>query len=351
MTDKERGLGDAIDWSFAAGVGERLTRSEPPMSTYTRETVWQELSDAATRAEGPVRDYTRLDDAQAPPPTQVLDRPGWVRAAAASMADLTGAGAGTAPKRRPWTGKPAGAQAGAMLAYLSSSVLGQYDPFSRNLLLVAPNVVAVERILKVPPSDFRLWVCLHEVTHRVQFAHAPWMADLMREAAADLAESVDEPVGEVAARLGSAVRALRESNEDKPLAERGVLGVMRALQTEPQKRSLDRMLALGTLLEGHADHVMDGVGPAVVPSVARIRRAFDRRRNRNAGPVHRMIRILLGMDAKMAQYVHGKKFVDTVVAKVGTDAFNTVWSGPDALPDLREIDDPDAWIARVLGRP
>lgn len=238
--------------------------------------------------------------------------------------------------------------AGAMLAYLSSAVLGQYDPFSRTLLLVTPNVVAVERSLKVPTSDFRLWVCLHEVTHRVQFAEAPWMADLMRDAAGQLSAAVDEPIGDIAGRLVSAVRDLREP-EGKPMSQRGMLGLMRALQAEPQRESLDRMLALGTLLEGHADHVMDAVGPSVVPSVVRIRRAFDSRRRRSSNPIHRVVRILLGMDAKIAQYVHGKKFVDAVVAKVGMAQFNAVWSGPDALPTLGEIDKPDAWIARVLG--
>ena len=347
MTDKERALGDTIDWSFAAGVGVRLTRSEPAMSQYTRDAVHDELFSAAARAEGPVREHTRLADGIEPPPARVVDRPGWVRAAAASMADLTATSGGDTGGTRRWMGKPAGAQAGAMLAYLASAVLGQYDPFSRSLLLVAPNVVAVERALKVPPADFRLWVCLHEVTHRVQFAQAPWMADLMRAAAADLATAVEEPVGDVATRVVSAVKDLRTPG-DKPMSERGMLGVVRALQAQSQRESFDRILALGTLLEGHADHVMDGVGPAVVPSVTRIRRAFDNRRHRNSSPVHRLIRLVLGMDAKMAQYVHGKKFVDAVVAKVGMDAFNTVWSGPDALPDLAEIEDPDAWIARVL---
>ncbi len=347
MTGKERGLGDAVDWSFAAGVGVRLARSEPAMSQYTRDAVHEELFSAAARAEGPVREHTRLDDGTAPAPARVVDRPGWVRAAAASMADLTTAADSDRSGGPRWTGKPAGAQAGAMLAYLSSAVLGQYDPFSRSLLLVAPNVVAVERALKVPPADFRLWVCLHEVTHRVQFAQAPWMADLMRDAATELATAVEEPVGEVATRVVSAVKDLRTPG-DKPMSERGMLGIVRALQAQSQRESFDRILALGTLLEGHADHVMDGVGPAVVPSVARIRRAFDARRHRNSSPVHRLIRLVLGMDAKMAQYVHGKKFVDAVVAEAGMDAFNTVWSGADALPTLAEIDDPGRWIARVL---
>lgn len=109
------------------------------------------------------------------------------------------------------------------------------------------------------------------------------------------------------------------------------------------------MLVLGTLLEGHADHVMDAVGPAVVPSVATIRAAFDKRRQRKSNPVQRIIKMLLGMDAKMAQYVRGKAFVDAVVLKVGMEQFNTIWTGPETLPLLDEIDNPDAWVKRVLG--
>ncbi len=71
-----------------------------------------------------------------------------------------------------------GAEAGGLLALLSGKVLGQYDiaPGAEpRLLLVAPNIVAVERELGVVPADFRLWVCLHEETHRVQFTAVPWL--------------------------------------------------------------------------------------------------------------------------------------------------------------------------------
>src|SRR5690625_7934813 len=70
--------------------------------------------------------------------------------------------------------KVTGLEAGAVLAFLSTKVLGQFDPFWTGddvgrLLLVAPNIVQVERELKLDQRDFRLWVCLHEETHRVQF--------------------------------------------------------------------------------------------------------------------------------------------------------------------------------------
>ncbi|MDT0347843.1 zinc-dependent metalloprotease, partial [Streptomyces litchfieldiae] len=128
----------------------------------------------------------------------------------------------------------------------------------------------------------------------------------------------------------------------------GVLGLMRAVQAEPQRRALDQLLVLGTLLEGHADHVMDAVGPAVVPTVSTIRRRFDERRQRKQPPLQRVVRALLGFDAKISQYTRGKAFVDHVVGEVGMARFNTIWSSSDTLPLPDEIDEPQRWIERVL---
>ncbi len=343
-------LGGAVDWSLAAKAGIKLARGGPAMSRYTAETATAELAEASKRAELPVREVTGLADGLPVPAADVLDRAGWITAASRSMAHLTGAdpdGSGNLI-----VGKPAGLQAGAMLAYLSSAILGQYDPFTGEhgtLLLVTPNIVSVERSLRLNPSDFRLWVCLHEVTHRVQFSSSPWLAEYMKESVETLGATVDESMTDVVGRLAAELRSRKEPDSSDGATAGGIIGLLRASQAEPQRDALDRMLVLGTLLEGHADHVMDAVGPAVVPSVATIRAAFDKRRKRKSNPVQRIIKMLLGMDAKMAQYVRGKAFVDAVVLKVGMEQFNTIWTGPETLPLLDEIDNPDAWVKRVLG--
>jgi coenzyme F420 biosynthesis associated uncharacterized protein len=240
-----------------------------------------------------------------------------------------------------------------VLAFISSGILGQYDPFATNggeLLLVYPNVIAVERQLRVSPADFRLWVCLHEVTHRVQFKANPWLAEHMARSLAVLTDETDQDVSQVVGRLGEFVRVRRNGNENgsaEPNSE-GVLGLLRAIQSEPQRKALDQLLVLGTLLEGHADHVMDAVGPAVVPSVATIRRRFNERRQRRQPPLQRVIRALLGFDAKLSQYTRGKAFVDHVVSEVGMNRFNTVWTGPETIPLPTEVDEPQRWIDRVL---
>lgn len=346
-------LGNTVDWRFAAAVGERLARPGPPSTEYTRRQVIGELMRAAEKAEPPVREVTGLIAGGAVPPARVLDRPAWVRAAAESMRAMTN---GSDKPRGFLTGRVTGAQTGAVLAFVASGILGQYDPFAAadggggigGLLLVYPNVIAVERQLRVDPSDFRLWVCLHEVTHRVQFTANPWLAGYMQEALGLLTREPADDLGQVVSRLADFVRNRGDSSDDSGGHVSGILGVVRAVQSEAQRRALDQLLVLGTLLEGHAEHVMDAVGPVVVPSVATIRRRFDERRGRRQPPLQRLLRALLGFDAKLSQYTRGKAFVDEVVGRVGMKRFNTIWTGPQTLPLPAEIENPQRWIDRVL---
>ena len=343
-------LGRSVDWQFAGTVGARLARPGPPATDYTRRQAIDDLARAARAAEAPVRDVTRLSSDDAVPEARIVDRAQWIRSAAASMRVMTG---GTDQPGRIITARAAGAQTGAVLAFVSSGILGQYDPFASgqagatgSLLLVYPNVIAVERQLRLVPADFRLWVCLHEVTHRVQFTANPWLAGHMSRALSVLTADGGDGVGTVVGRLANFVKARREPSRNAEPA--GIVGLLRAMQSEPQRAALDQLLVLGTLLEGHADYVMDAVGPAVVPSVQLIRRRFDDRRQHKHPPLQRLVRALLGVDAKLSQYTRGRAFVDQVVDRVGMARFNAVWSGPETLPLPDEIENPARWIDRVL---
>jgi coenzyme F420 biosynthesis associated uncharacterized protein len=339
-------VGRAVDWGFAATVGQWLARPGPPSTDYTRRQAIENLAAAAKAAEPSVRDVTGLHTDAVVPEARIIDRPEWIRAAADSMRAMTG---GTDKPRGAISGRIAGAQTGAVLAFVATGILGQYDPFNDGgtLLLVYPNVIAVERQLRLEPSDFRLWVCLHEVTHRVQFTANPWLSGYMSQALGVLTTDSSDDLTQVVSRLAEFARSRGDSAQADPNSA-GILGLLRAVQSEPQREALDQLLVLGTLLEGHADHVMDAVGPVVIPSVSTIRARFDERRNRKQPPLQRLLRALLGIDAKLSQYTRGKAFVDHVVDRVGMARFNTVWTSPETLPRPIEIEYPQRWIDRVL---
>jgi coenzyme F420 biosynthesis associated uncharacterized protein len=320
----------------------------------------------------------------------VVDRPGWVQA------NADGFKVATAPmmrkvldEREPGRiaqavgSKVTGVEVGGLLGFLAGKVLGQFDPFwpgdgsggsngrperttgpttgptdtqpdpgvgkevvpsaVGRMLLVAPNIVHVERELGVDPHDFRLWVCLHEETHRVQFTAVSWMRDHLHNEIRALIDATEFDVSRLAgmARDGmEQVGRLMRGDEDVSLID--------VFQTRAQREIVDRITATMSLLEGHADVVMDGVGPEVIPSVAVIREKFNQRR-KGGGSLDQLLRRLLGFDAKMRQYRDGAAFVRGVVDRVGMDGFNRVWTSPNTLPSKAEIGDPAAWVRRVHG--
>lgn len=286
----------------------------------------------------------------------VVDRSSWARANAQVFSRLVPAP--LRPQAPTVAGYAGASQVAGVLALLSSKVLGQFDPFTRagsrgRLLLVAPNILTVERDMGADPADFRLWVALHEQTHALQFAAAPWLADHLRERAERLLEltkdsdddGAPDRLGDIVGRVTDILRdALRDGGKglDSGPALAGVLG-------REQAQVVKEVGAVMALLEGHADVTMDAVGPRVVPSVASIRKRFDARRGPVGSPFQRVLRRLLGLDAKLAQYRDGAAFVRGVEKEAGRNAVNAVFSGPQALPSAREIADPRAWVRRVLG--
>ncbi len=340
---------EMVDWQLAVTLGSRIAGSGPVVSQDEAAATVAELRAGADRSTAYVRGFTGLEAGERTAPVLVVDRPAWIQANADGFATLLSPVIDKMTERRGPPGaftqavgsRITAAEVGGLLGFMSSRVLGQFDPFfepNGRLLLVAPNIVHVERELDVDPADFRLWVCLHEETHRVQFTAVPWMRDHLFAEIGKLAETVEPQrlLDDGLKRISEAVR-----NGGKGVSLLDLLG------SPEQKQILERVTAVMSLLEGHADVVMDGVGPEVIPSVGTIRRRFDERRQ-GVGTLDRILRKLLGVEAKMAQYRDGARFVRAVVDKVGMSEFNTVWAAPDNLPTKTEIDDPDAWIARVL---
>ncbi|MFJ3922837.1 zinc-dependent metalloprotease [Streptomyces sp. NPDC090022] len=365
------GGAEMVDWNLAVATATRLVRPGPEVGRDEARAVVAELRGHARTSERHVRDFTRMvpeGAAVEDTPVLVVDRAGWVRANVAGFRELLGPLLGRMQERRGATpggavlgvvgGKVTGVELGMLLSFLASRVLGQYETFAPvardlpggsgggRLLLVAPNVVHVERELEVSPHDFRLWVCLHEETHRTQFTAVPWLRDhLQGEIQAFLGATDMDPMT-VLERLREAAQALAGARPDGERGEEG-RSLVELVQTPEQREILGRLTAVMSLLEGHADYVMDGVGPQVVPSVAEIREKFQKRRATGAGRLDVALRRLLGLDAKLRQYRDGERFVRAVVEDVGMDGFNRVWTSPNTLPTKAEIARPSDWVARV----
>ncbi|WP_031077395.1 zinc-dependent metalloprotease [Streptomyces sp. NRRL S-118] len=367
------GGAEMVDWSLAVATATRLVRPGPEVSRDEARAVVAELRRHAKASEEHVRAYTRMIPEGHEPedtPILVVDRPGWIRANVAGFRELLKPLLEKMQERRAASpggavlgavgGKVTGVELGMLLSFLASRVLGQYETFAPatrelpagehgggRLLLVAPNIVHVERELDVAPHDFRLWVCLHEETHRTQFTGVPWLRDHLQGEIQSFLSATDVDPMTVLERLREAAQTLAGARPEGEEDEDGGRSLVELVQTPEQREILGRLTAVMSLLEGHADYVMDGVGPQVVPSVAEIREKFQQRRARGASRLDLALRKLLGLDAKLRQYRDGEKFVRAVVDEVGMDGFNRVWTSPNTLPTKAEIAKPADWVARV----
>ena len=341
-----------VDWSLARKSGRRFAPSGPSLDLREARAVVAQLRDHAQEAREHVQAITGLH-AKPGHPAVVVDRAEWIDSNVAAMGEVLALwpGAHERHEEASATAQAIGPRAnavqlGAALGWLSGKVLGQYEALADpgRLLLVAPTIVDVQRTLEVDRRDFGLWVCLHEETHRVQFGAVPWLADHFRGLIAKaLAAFDDSSFGD---RLFAIIGEVLEA-----FVQRRTPDVISAAQTPEQRVVLDEITGLMSVLEGHADVVMDEVDTAIIPTVAEIRRRFDGRRASQASVrgADSLWRKALGMDAKMAQYREGALFVRALMDDGGMATVNRVWDNPGNLPSIEEVRDPSAWLTRIRG--
>jgi coenzyme F420 biosynthesis associated uncharacterized protein len=240
-----------------------------------------------------------------------------------------------------------GAQVGALTGVLSQRVLGQYDiellnpEGSPRLLLVAPNIVQAARNLQVDRDQLTSWVAIHEVTHAAQFSGAPWLQGHLAGLMQDLIERT-----QVTVSAGDLIKALR-AGEIPALIERLRRGeVLRLTLGEARWALVERLQSTMSLIEGHAEHVMDAVGVEVLPALSQLREAMNRRRE-TRGKSWRILERLLGIELKMRQYEVGRRFCDAVVEREGPAVLARAFGSAEALPTAAELERPELWLART----
>jgi coenzyme F420 biosynthesis associated uncharacterized protein len=360
--DTPLGPRSGIDWNVAQRVGEMLADLGSPRSQFAGG-GWERRSSSqpggvqalAEDFAARVSAYTRLPLSTGIPAIESIDRSCWIEANIATMRPLLdpltqrlGKGSGPlGPALRSTTQLLLGAQVGAVTGMLSQRVLGQYDlslldpGHPPRLLLIAPNIAEAARNLELDHDQFTAWVAIHEVTHAVQFSGASWLRDYLGGMLRELLDGI-----QVAVRVGW-LPSLPSAREMRTLVAHLRAGeFLRIGLGEERYELVDRMQAAMSLIEGHAEHVMDAVGAEVLPSLERMRTAMTRRRRNRAWP-WRIVERLLGLDMKMRQYELGRSFCDQVVEIGGPPALTRAWDSSRMLPTTAELQEPRLWFERT----
>jgi len=340
---------EPVDWALARRVARVVAGRDALADSYLADSLRDDFGEMTREAEALVSEHTGLVPAE-PARASVLDRSAWVDANLESMRTLLApvfeqVGARMAHSRiAPIGRRIAGTEMGVLLGYLSQRVLGQYDllgPEDRGdaVYYVGVNVLTLEKRFGFRPRDFRLWIALHELTHRAQFTGVPWLRSYFLSLVHELVGAVDlDPRRFVAALLRAADELRRGRN---PIDD----GIMGFVASPDQRRVLDRVQALMSLLEGHGNAVMNTLGARHVDGQARMARVLDARRR--AGGLTGVLHRLLGIEMKLRQYQLGESFVTAVERRAGSDAIAIAWRGPEWLPTLEELSEPTSWLERV----
>ena len=338
-----------VDWSTAYAVGRRVAGTGSVLTSLERAAMAEDFAEVVPQAEAVVSELTRLSPGGIRSRPWVMTRSQWLQANLRGFETilepfarkLGGADGPLAPVRR----HVLGAQLGGLLGYLGHRVLGQYDIFlppddDGLIYFVGANVAGLERRFGFPRREFRLWIAMHEVTHRLQFGGVPWLRGHLAGLMEAYLGSVDLDPKWLLESIKRAVGELRSGR-----AEYRGFGWVFLLMTPDQREMVKRMQAVMSLLEGHASFVMNTTARREVPNADRFARTLHDRRHR-AG-VEKTFQRAIGFDVKVRQYDLGERFVGRVVQLAGMDGLGRIWAEPANLPTIEEIGHPEAWVARV----
>jgi coenzyme F420 biosynthesis associated uncharacterized protein len=358
--------GDPIAWDLAAKVAARVAGRDPFASSYLYRSLQPDFEELTAIAEGLVTAETGLRPLSGSARARVTDRAGWVDANIASfrrllrpVLDRLGAklaeaeGSPVGRLVQPIGRVVTGAQLGTLLGWMSTRVLGQYDlllmederPEDQDIVYyVGPNILALEKRFGFPPREFRLWIALHEVTHRAQFTGVPWMRDHFLSLVEGSVAAADPDPRRFLAAVFKAIELVRQGKN--PLDE----GLMMLLATPEQAEVLEKVQGLMSLLEGHGDITMDRAAADRIPDAERFSQVLRQRRQETRGAA-RVVQQALGLEAKMRQYEAGERFITAVEASGGPALLARAWEAPERLPTLEEIRNPIRWIDRMRRTP
>src|SRR4051794_20012130 len=264
-----------VDWGLAERIAVRVSGREPFAESYHYASLLPDFEELTAEAEELVYRATGLRSLAGPARARVTDRAGWVRANLASFSRLLRPLTDKLNERvgdsrlAPLAQRATGAELGLLLGWMSTRVLGQYDlliieeenPDDQDIVYyVGPNVLALEKRFAFPPREFRLWLALHEVTHRAQFTGVEWMRPHFLSLVDQSIRAIDPDPKRFVEALRRAVDQVRTGHN--PLDDGGLVAMFAGAE---QFAVLQQVQGLMSLLEGHGDITMDRAGSGQIP--------------------------------------------------------------------------------------
>ncbi len=342
-----------MNWRQSAGVAIEIA-GRPPGEGKIDPGAGDEFAEYARRLWPVVMETAHLKAVGAPPRPILLSREEWIATTSQSIAplvelvlgELAGEDRRIGSRFKRVSGTIVSSELGIVLGYIATRVLGQYDVDLLNkdarppqLFMIYPNIVATEERLGVDSAAFRQWLTLHELTHALEFRANEWLANYLNSL-------IMEHIGYLKSRIG---RSGSDSDSDNPwhIFRMMFSGSMSRLMSAQENPVLAKTQALMSILEGYSEFIMDRAAAQVIGPRHNVAELFESGRAQR-GVLQKVFERIIGLHMKVEQYKLGFDFISVVDEAHGLELVNRVWTGPESIPTLTELEQPELWIDRML---
>lgn len=244
-----------------------------------------------------------------------------------------------------------GSQLGQALGKLSREVLTSTDiglPLGpKGVAALLPDAIeTLSEGLEQPRSEILTFLAAREAAHHRLFSHVPWLSSQLLNAVESYAKGMKidmSGIEELAAGLNPA--ALGDPAAMEQLLSQGMF---EPKATPEQTAALERLETLLALIEGWVQTVVSAALGDRIPGTAALSEML-RRRRATAGPAEQTFATLVGLELRPRKMREAAALWERLTEAVGIDARDGVWQHPDLLPNSTDLDEPAAFIDRVIG--
>lgn len=244
-----------------------------------------------------------------------------------------------------------GSQLGQALGTLSREVLTSTDiglPLGpKGVAVLMPD--AIESLadgLEQPRSEIMMFLAAREAAHHRLFSHVPWLSTQLLSAVEAFARGMKVDMSGIEGfAAGFDPASLADPSAMEQLLNQGIF---EPKSTPEQVAALERLETLLALIEGWVQTVVSNALGDRIPGTSALSETL-RRRRATGGPAEQTFATLVGLELRPRKLREAAVLWERLTDAVGADARDGVWQHPDLLPDGNDLDEPAAFIDRMVG--
>ncbi len=244
-----------------------------------------------------------------------------------------------------------GSQLGQALGRLSREVLTSTDiglPLGpKGVAALLPEAIeALSEGLEQPRSEIMTFLAAREAAHHRLFSHVPWLSSQLLNAVEAYAKGMKIDMS----GIEELAQGLNPAMLGDPAAMEQLLsqGMFEPKATPEQTAALERLETMLALIEGWVQTVVGAALGDRIPGTAALSEMLRRRRG-TGGPAEQTFATLVGLELRPRKMREAAALWERLTEAVGIDARDAVWQHPDLLPSSADLDEPAAFIDRIIG--